>query len=51
MNFGSARKVGGVGGGGGGGYLGLYSRVIAYSIISPPFHFRLDVVYKNGGAY
>ena len=50
MNFGSVRSDGVklfLGGGGGGG--GLYSRLIAYSNISPPPHFRLDVVYKMGG--
>ena len=41
MNFGSvcsARLEG-----------GLYSRLIGYLNISPPLHFRLDVVYKMGG--
>jgi len=45
MNFGSVRSAlmnfGGEG--------GLYSRLIAYSNIRPPLHFRLDVVYKMGG--
>jgi len=46
MNFGSVRSAHVKPWGGGGG---LYSRLIAYSNISPPLHFRLVVVYKMGG--